>query len=222
VTYPLHDLLGILALESHRESCLVVGEDLGAVPPGLRDELAKVGILATRVVLFERDGEGRFTAPKDYPRQAVVTPTTHDLPTLLGFWLGRDLDWRRRLGQLDAADYEAAVATRSMSRAQLLEWLAELGLDLALDLDPESESLEVPEGLIEAVHRALADTPAMLIQVQLDDLVGEEEAVNLPGTWREYPNWRRKLGTTLEPLAADRRFSTLDRLLAPTASAQDP
>ena len=214
VTYPLHDLLGILALESRRQSCLVVGEDLGAVPPGLREELAKAGILATRVVLFERDGEGRFTAPKDYPRQAVVTPSTHDLPTLHGFWLGRDLDWRRRLGRLDRADYEAAAAARSSSRAQLLEWLAAQGSDLVLDLDPAAESLEVPEGLVEAVHRALAGTPAMLIQVQLDDLVGEEEAVNLPGTWRDYPNWRRKLGTTLEELAGDRRLEELGKILA--------
>jgi (1->4)-alpha-D-glucan 1-alpha-D-glucosylmutase len=215
VTYPLHDLLGILALESQRQRCLVVGEDLGSVPPGLRDELAKAGILATRVVLFERDGEGRFTAPQDYPRQAVVTPATHDLPTLHGFWLGRDLDWRRRLGLLDEADYEAALAARAKDRVQLLEWLTTLGLDI----DPSAESLEVPNGLVEAVHRALADAPAMLIQVQLDDLVGEEEAVNLPGTWRDYPNWRRKLGTTLEELADDRRLAALARLLTRSGTA---
>jgi (1->4)-alpha-D-glucan 1-alpha-D-glucosylmutase len=225
VTYPLHDLLGVLALESRRQNCLVVGEDLGSVPPGLREELAKAGILATRVVLFERDDAGRFTAPQDYPRQAVVTPTTHDLPTLHGFWLGRDLDWRRRLGRLDEADYEAAVAARSSSRAQLLEWLAESGSDLGSDLEsglgPAAEGLEVPEGLVEAVHGALTRAPAMLIQVQLDDLVGEEEAVNLPGTWRDYPNWRRKLGTTLEDLAGDRRLETLGRLLTRSATAED-
>jgi (1->4)-alpha-D-glucan 1-alpha-D-glucosylmutase len=221
VTYPLHDLLGILALESQRQSCLVIGEDLGSVPPGLREELSKAGILATRVVLFERDGEGHFTAPNDYPRQAVVTPATHDLPTLHGFWLGRDLDWRRRLGRLDEADYDAAVAARSRSRAQLLEWLATQGSDLVLDLSPAAENLRVPEGLVEAVHQALADAPAMLIQVQLDDVVGEEEAVNLPGTWRDYPNWRRKLGITLEDLADDPRVEALGKLLTRSATAEN-
>jgi 4-alpha-glucanotransferase len=88
-----------------------------------------------------------------------------------------------------------------------------------LDIDPSAESLEVPDGLVEAIHRALADTPAMLIQVQLDDVVGEEEAVNLPGTWRNYPNWRRKLGTTLEELANDRRLETLARLLTRSGTA---
>src|SRR5439155_1687822 len=96
LTYPWHDLLAILALESHRNRCLVIGEDLGTVPAGLRDDLAAAGVLSTRVFYFERTDAG-FAAPAGYPAEAMVTVGTHDLPTFAGFWTGADLQLRSEL-----------------------------------------------------------------------------------------------------------------------------
>lgn len=219
VSYPFDDLMGILALESLRHRCLVVGEDLGSVPGGLRERLADAGVLGTRVLLFEREGDGRYRPPESYPRQAIVTPTTHDLPTLAGFWLGRDLQWRARLGTLDAGERHAAEAQRGRARAELLNFLAARGMPLAAVAAARDD--QVPAGLIAAIHRALADAPAMLIAYQLDDILGEEEAVNLPGTSTEYPNWRRKLGTPLERLVSDPRLGSLAAWLRSSAPSDN-
>ena len=97
VTYPGRELLAILALESARRRALIIGEDLGTVPPRIRRELGKSGVFSYRVFYFERDGNGHFLAPEAYPARAMATVTTHDLPTLAGFWQGHDLALKRTL-----------------------------------------------------------------------------------------------------------------------------
>ncbi|MDI9787051.1 4-alpha-glucanotransferase, partial [Pseudomonas aeruginosa] len=90
-------LLRLLALEASRASALVIGEDLGTVPEGLREELARRQVLGTRVLLFERRGE-RFVPPAQWPADAMATTSTHDLPSLSGWWRGQDIHWRGRAG----------------------------------------------------------------------------------------------------------------------------
>ena len=85
VRYPTEELLEIVALESHRAEAVVIGEDLGTVPPGVRDSLRRHRLLSTRLVLFERK------PPEAYPRQSFAGVTTHDLPTVAGLWSGADL-----------------------------------------------------------------------------------------------------------------------------------
>ncbi|WP_135470324.1 malto-oligosyltrehalose trehalohydrolase [Crenalkalicoccus roseus] len=203
VAYPMEDLIGILALESHRQRCLVVGEDLGTVPEGFRERMAAANILSYRVLFFEQDEAGAFLPPAAYPALALAVIGSHDLPTLRGWWEGRDLDLKERLG-LYPEPGEAARQRerRAQDRAALLAALRREGL-LA-----EEEAPDIPR-LSRAAHAFLARSPAMLAMAQLDDLTDEAEMVNLPATSDEHPNWRRRHSMTLEALADRPRFNDI-------------
>ena len=121
VHYPIEDLIGILALESHRQRCLVVGEDLGTVPEGFRERMADANILSYRVLFFEQDATGTFLPPGAYPRLALAVAGSHDLPTLRGWWEGRDLDLKRQLGLFPEPRGGGEMReTRERDRTQLL------------------------------------------------------------------------------------------------------
>ncbi len=201
VAYPLDDLLGILALESHRNECLVVGEALGTVPEGFRPRMERENILAYRVLYFETE-HGRQRRPDAYPRMAATCVATHDLATLKGYWGGADLDARQRLTPSAEADRRARDE-RAHDKWLLLRALAEEGLlPPGLDTDRLGD-IDMTPTLALAVHAYLARSAACLFMVQLDDLIGEEHQVNLPGTAFEYPNWRRRLSMSLEAMIAD-------------------
>jgi len=210
VAYPFSELLGIVALESQRNRCLVIGEDLGTIAPGVRAALAAAGVLSYRPLYFERAGDGEFAAPSTYPAQALVTVGTHDLPTLAGFWSGRDIVARTRLRLFpDEQAHAAALAARSRDRSRLLDALERAGVAAPADA-PRRMTVD----LMLAVHRFLACTPSMVMAVQLEDVFGQDTQVNLPSTTEDqYPNWRRKLAIPLESWASNRRFAALARLL---------
>jgi 4-alpha-glucanotransferase len=200
VRYSFADLARIIALESERHRCLVIGEDLGTVPRGFRPAMQRAGLMSCRVLYFERTQDGAFAPPEAYPRQALVSVSTHDLPTLRGFWTSRDLKWRELLGRFpDAAARSNARAERARDRVLLLHALQRAGL-LPPGVDPQQPPDELSEELALAVHRYLAATPGQVVMVQLEDALGEEEQPNLPGTV-EHANWRRRLGRSLEELA---------------------
>jgi glycogen operon protein len=198
VSYPLDDLLGVLALESVRARCIVIGEDLGTVPEGLRERLAGAGLLSYRVLWFERDAGG-FHAPHRYPAQAAACVSTHDLPTIAGWWSGVDIDEKSALGLLAEDDAQREHAARQADKALLAA---------ALERDDPTQATRIDAAaphdaeITAAVHRHLALSPAALVLVQADDLAGEIHAQNLPGTDRERPNWRRRLGVDAESLWA--------------------
>jgi 4-alpha-glucanotransferase len=198
----LADLLGLIALESRRHGCIVVGEDLGTVPEGFRAPLADAGLLGCRVLYFEQDEGGRFRPAPSYPEACLASVSTHDLPTLKGFWVGRDIDWRERLGLFADPDQPARErAERARLRQRLLLLLAAEGL-LAPELDPDQPPAELPWSVVLALHRLLARSPAAIVALQLEDALGAVEQANLPGTMGEHPNWRRRLEVALEDLAA--------------------
>ncbi len=202
LTYPFEDLLGQVALESSRAGCLVVGEDLGTVPEGMGEALRAADILSYRVLWFERRGRG-FAPPSEYPPRAAACVSTHDLPTLAGFWRATDIAERAALGLLP--DASAALAGRAEDRAGLLALLAAEGLlpgGAAADR-------ELDDALAAAVHALVARTPSSLVLVQAEDLAGEEVAVNLPGTDRERPNWRRRLPADAAALLATPRAAAI-------------
>jgi len=195
------DLLRILALESVRNKVLIVGEDLGTVPDEVRESLHRFGILSYRLLYFEQDRNGRMRKPDEYPINALASATTHDLPTLAGFWLGRDIEARRGAGLLpDDATYHQMLADRSREKQKMLDVLVEL--KLLPEWFPRNAS-DVPE-LSGELHNAivgfLASTPSKLMLLNQEDLLKETEQQNLPGSTAEYPNWRRKMRCTVEEL----------------------
>jgi len=202
VNYPFNDLLRLVTLESHRQQCAIVGEDLGTVPSGFRETMRAANLLSYRVVMFERRWDGNFIPPYEYEPLAAASAATHDLPTLRGFWLGRDIAWRQRL-QLypDAAAEVADLSDRHRDRWQILEALAREGLMAAHRfgefLPHEAEPVFTAE-LREAILAFLARSRSRLMLVQLEDVAGETEQANLPGTSHQHPNWCRRLSARLD------------------------
>ena len=208
VRYPADDLLGILALESHRAGGLVVGEDLGTVEPGVRERLAAEDVLSYRLAWFEQspDGSGRRRAA-DYPRLAVAAVTTHDLPTVAGFLSGADLAHLEEIGVLSPERAAEAAERQREEAASLLGLLVAEGV-----LDPEGDR-SVPT-VLRALHAFLARTPSMLVAATLEDAVEATERPNVPGTLAERPNWSLPLPVLLDDLPGDPRVRRLAEVLA--------
>lgn len=186
--YPLQDLLNLLALESWRHRAIIIGEDLGVVPPGFRDELAARGILGTDVLLFARDEDGHFLPPARWRELAVATTTTHDLPTLCGWRAARELDWREQLGMGSAAQLRHERVARRQAIVQLRSAC-------------EAEGLSEGDGWLDPL-RYTARSAAGLALLPAEDALALGEQPNLPGTVATHPNWRRRLPQPLpvEPL----------------------
>ncbi len=216
VTYPFEELLAIARAQSALGRCTIVGEDLGNVPNGFRERMEFERILSYRLLLFEREGDGAFKPPESYPSLALATGTTHDLPTLPGWVLGRDIATRRRIGFATDEITGEALAARRVDASRLLAALRGHGLldeagfeRLHRTLDLRSEEPEDYAALVRAAYGYLARTPARIVLVQLDDAVLEIDQVNLPGTFTEYPNWRRKSRLGLAEIARDERIAAL-------------
>lgn len=219
VEYPLADLLGILALESQRQRCLIIGEDLGTVPDELRAALAAAGVFSYRLLYFQKrwNEDGEFCPPGDYPAQALVAASTHDLPTLAGFWQGRDIDLREQLGLFpQPGQAENQRADRAADRARLLRALTAAGL---VPVEPTADRPWSSE-LVLAVHSYLARSPAQLLMVQPEDVCGQHEQANLPGTIDQHPNWRRKLPLALDQWRAEPRLQALAQALRAAGRGQ--
>ena len=192
VYYPARELLAILALESVRRRTLIIGEDLGTVSPRVRRDLDRLGVFSYRVFYFERRLDGGFLPPESYPARAVAAVTTHDLPTLAGFWQGRDLAFRRD-ANLYADPHQAATdaAQRQRDRLQLVAALQGRGLLPDGVAPPPEPGSPCPPQVREGVLEYLAQSEAALLEVRLEEVFGLPDQQNFPGTQEEHPNWRR-------------------------------
>ncbi len=191
VRYPSEDMLGIVALESHRAQAIVVGEDLGTVEDGVREAMAEHGVLSYRLLWFEDD------APSAWPAEAMAAITTHDLPTVAGLWTGSDVREQLELGTGEKRQL-------ADDRKQLLAHLTTA---------PEGPAKRATPGrAVEAAHRLLATAPSTLLSATLDDALGAERRPNVPGAM-ERPNWRIPLPVAVEDLAAHRGVRTVARVL---------
>jgi 4-alpha-glucanotransferase len=193
LNYPVSDLLRLLALESLRHGTIVIGEDLGTVPAGFREMLEQSGVHGTRALWFEREANGQFRSPRGWDRNAVAMTSTHDLPTIAGWWKGRDIDIRSEFGRLgENTDVESVRAARDSDRPAL--WAA-LNAEALVEGAPPGP--DDPQAVVDAATRFVNRTEVPLSLIPIEDLLGQEEQPNLPGTITEYPNWRRRL-----PMAA--------------------
>jgi 4-alpha-glucanotransferase len=204
VRYPADDLLGILALESLAAQALVVGEDLGTVEPGVRERLADEGVLSYRLAWFEHGPDGGRRRPADYPRLALAATTTHDLPTVAGFFTGSDLDHLCDIGVATAGGQEQA--DQEAQRASLCRLLEDEDL-----LAPGERSVEA---IVAALYGFLTRTPCMLVAATLEDAVEAPNRPNVPGTIDQRPNWSLPLPVPLDDLAADPRVRRLAGVLS--------
>jgi 4-alpha-glucanotransferase len=184
IRYPVSDLFRLTALESHRHRAIVIGEDLGTVPAGFRERLARAGIYGMTVMWFARNGKG-FVPPHDWPTLAVAMTSTHDLPTVAGWWRGTDLDARASCGLLGDAQAERMV--RRSERQAL--WAAFKSAKVA---EGEAPAATEASPIVDAAVRFVAKTPAQLALLPLEDALGLERQPNMPGTIVEYPNWRHR------------------------------
>jgi 4-alpha-glucanotransferase len=199
VHYPLQQLLTVLSLESARSACLVVGEDLGVVPDEMRQAMPEFGLYHYKVLLFEKL-DGRFRRPDEYVRRALATATTHDMPTLRSYWEGRDIDLRRRLNLYPSVEIEGdVIRERERDRELLLATLQEQGLK---PVQPATPFDPFTAELAHALHLYLARSATILVALQIEDLLGMIDPVNVPGTDREYPNWQRKVWADIDDMAA--------------------
>jgi 4-alpha-glucanotransferase len=199
VHYPLQQLLSVLSIESARGSCLVVGEDLGVVPDEMRSAMPQFGLYHYKVLLFEKI-EGRFRRPEEFERHALAAATTHDLPTLHSYWEARDIELRRRLNLYPSAQIEGdVVRERDHDREMLLSALREQGLSPE---HPGGPLEPYTDDLGHALHLYLARSSTALVALQIEDLLGMIDPVNVPGTFAEYPNWQRKITAAIEDMAA--------------------
>ena len=201
------DLFGILALESVRHNALVVGEDLGTVPPNVPKVMARWGVLSSKVMVFEREFHtGRFRMASDYPRMALATVNTHDLPPLVGWAEERDIRLRSEVGDLvDPGVSDGMRRSRQDDLGALISSLIEAGL-----LPHDAHHRRSSEELIAAVHAFLRKTPSALVGLALDDLALETMPVNIPGVWQDrYPSWSRRMRESLESIFAAPRTALL-------------
>ena len=179
---PLRDLLRLLALESWRHRCIVIGEDLGTVPDDLRATLAARGVLGIDVLLFNRDADGAFLPPQGWRSSAVAMTTTHDLPPLAGWRKGGDLAWRARIERRS----DEAIASARLERVRDVH-----ALDAAVGEVMDAPT--TPAGVDWPALRFAAASAAPLLLLPVEDALGLREQPNLPGTTDEHPNWRRRL-----------------------------
>jgi len=201
--YPLEDLLRLLALESVRHQAIILGEDLGTVPEGLREQLADKAVLGMRVLPFEQTQSGRFTPILDWPDNALATTGTHDLAPLAGWLQSRDIDWSHRLQLIDADTEEHWRQARQKESDGLRR-------TLQASYGPQKDD----EHVIDAAIRYIGHTRAPLVLIPLEDLLGSDEQPNLPGTTEGHPNWRRRFAAPVRDLLDDEAAARRLELLA--------
>jgi len=224
LSYPLTDLLRLVAIESWRHRAIIIGENLGTVPETLDAALEARGVLGIDVLWFQRaadEGEeaaeageadgidagddaapapepaiAAFLPPEQWPALAVATSTTHDLPTIAGWWSGHDIGWRARLHQLGADETEAGqMAARAREREALWQAMCEGGVADGAPPAPEDPPVDT---ILRWLHRAA--TPLRLVPVE--DLLALDEQPNLPGTVTGHPNWQRRIDADVRSLFA--------------------
>ena len=200
ISFPFDDILRIIALESRRNYCVVIGEDLGNVPEGFSEKIQNAGLLSFKVMFFERWESGLFKRPENFPSQSVATIATHDTATLAGWWQGKDLQWRQKLNLYP--NEEAGHADRNSRAGDRKNMIAALEDLQVIDMAqaPQQSPAVINTELSVATQKYLAAAPSHIQLIQLEDALEIPEQVNIPGTIDQHPNWRQKLPVLVEDI----------------------
>lgn len=214
IYYPVEDMLAILALESHRHQCSVIGEDLGTVPDEIVDILAEAGVHSYKVFFFEVAEDGGYYSPEHYKEQSMSALCTHDMPTLRGFWHCDDLKMGKDLGLYpDEEQLEVLFDDRLKCKQEILNSVAWHGF-LPDDVGRDATVVPMDRYLSEALQLHLASGSSTLLSVQLEDWLEMDKPVNIPGTVNEYPNWRRKLSISLDDIFSREEVNRIAKRLS--------
>ena len=211
--YPVEDMLAILALESHRHQCSVIGEDLGTVPDEIVTLLGDAGVHSYKVFFFETAEDGGYYSPQHYTNQSMSALCTHDMPTLRGFWHCEDLKMGKELGLYpDSEQLQELFDSRAKSKQAILDSIAWHGY-LPEGVGRDAAYVPMDRHLSEGLQMHLAAGSSTLLSLQLEDWLEMDKPVNIPGTVDEYPNWRRKLSASLDDLFGRQDVNDLTRRL---------
>lgn len=220
VIYPSKDLLKIIAFESVRNRTMIIVEDLGTITDEMRDGFRRYGMLTSKVFYFEKNyPDPSFKAPEDYPEMSVCMVTTHDLPTLYGYWSGHDLKIKRGLGIIkDDLGLERLFRSREDEKRHLILALKRSGIEAGISDDTVNSLPEMSNQLCMAIYKFLSLTPCKLLSVNIEDILGILDQQNIPGTnTGVYPNWMRRIPIKLEDLFTDSRFFEIASIFKETS-----
>ncbi len=208
-------MLSIVAVESHRARCLVIGEDLGTVADEVRRALSRFDVLSYRLLYFERRPDGDFKPPSEYPECALVAISTHDLAPLSGWWSSEDIRQRFGLGIIPSAEvFEQQLLERTQDRERLILAAQREGLVSAEEATVILGESTLSPRAVEAIHGFLAKAPSAVMIVHLEDPLGVVDQINMPGTTEEQPNWRRKMPEDLNAISKHEGILNLTRALS--------
>jgi 4-alpha-glucanotransferase len=215
IRYPSEDLIRIIALESMRNKTMVIAEDLGTVADNVRETLKKFQMLSYKLFYFERNyPDPSFLPPEKYPEMSLCAVTTHDLPTIYGYWKYQDIKVRKKLGKYsDESLFKKHMEERKRDKKLIISALKSQGIITDDFLSkPKSITQMTPE-LCFAIYNYLANTPCKLLLVSLDDIIGTLNQQNMPGTVDSYPNWLQKIPLILEEIIKDKKFKILSEII---------
>lgn len=218
VYYTMKDMVAILSIESHRHKCMVIGEDLGTVPPGFREYMFEHGLLSNKVFFRQKDKDGTYLAPENYQYLSLAQASTHDQATAYGYWLDEDIKTFKECGlYVNEEQFKNNLAIRASERALLIKAFSEHStfydercLD---DAKTKLDGKKVPDKLEYAVNKYVARTKSAIFLQRIEDIYGQVVMENVPGTTYEYPNWRHKLNIDVEDMAKDGRFKKMFDLI---------
>ena len=218
IYYNVHDMLNILALESVRNQCLVIGEDLGTVPDGMDVLLKDAGVYSYKVFFFEQAEDGGFISPSHYTQQAMATLSTHDMPTIKGYWHCDDLYLGRSLGLYpDQEVLNKLLRDRVECKQKILDSLHGHG-SLPEYFSRDANTTGMDQILNFSLQKHLAAGNSSLLSLQLEDFLEMDQPVNVPGTSDEYKNWQRKLSHNLDFIFANPDIQCLLKALTKARS----
>lgn len=209
IYYPFPELLGLLKLESVRNRCMVIGEDMGVVPDEFREAIISGAVFTNKLFYFEREHDGSFKRPEHYMPRALAMLTNHDVPTLASWWAATDIALRHKLQLLDdSVPLACVIAERKADKYRLLDWLISNGAQLSVGRE-EIMGSQLSTELLGAIVTCGAKVASQIYVLQLDDLELLDAPVNVPGTSTEHANWQRKLTVNIEDFFTDEKITSI-------------